>query len=131
MDNIACRFSYPIFTNNKNGFTVALYSPVSPLAYPDGKEIKTFAAAGTNLPTTPNLEYVLSGSWKYDKKDEKDRWTFSVQDYQETMPNSKDGIIKYLSTLQGVGPVTAKRIYEEFGDAVFSILETTPENFFR
>lgn len=41
---------------------------------------------------------------------------FNIQDYEEILPNSIDGIEKYLSAgvIHGIGPITAKKIIEKF-----------------
>ncbi len=46
---------------------------------------------------------------------------FKVEEYEEVLPDSIEGIEKYLSTgiIHGIGPVTAKKIVEAFGDRNF------------
>lgn len=50
---------------------------------------------------------------------------FNIQEYQELLPNSLDGIEKYLSAgiIHGIGPVTAKKIIEKFGEETLNIME--------
>ena len=50
---------------------------------------------------------------------------FNIQDYEELLPNSLDGIEKYLSAgiIHGIGPVTAKKIIERFGEETLDIME--------
>jgi len=50
---------------------------------------------------------------------------FNIQDYEELLPNSLDGIEKYLSAgiIHGIGPVTAKKIIEKFGEETLDIME--------
>ena len=50
---------------------------------------------------------------------------FNIQDYEELLPNSLDGIEKYLSAgiIHGIGPVTAKKIIEQFGEETLDIME--------
>lgn len=50
---------------------------------------------------------------------------FNIQDYEELLPNTLDGIEKYLSAgiIHGIGPVTAKKIIEKFGEETLDIME--------
>jgi exodeoxyribonuclease V alpha subunit len=50
---------------------------------------------------------------------------FNIQDYEELLPSSLDGIEKYLSAgiIHGIGPVTAKKIIEKFGEETLDIME--------
>ncbi len=50
---------------------------------------------------------------------------FNIQDYEELLPTSLDGIEKYLSAgiIHGIGPVTAKKIIARFGEETLDIME--------
>lgn len=50
---------------------------------------------------------------------------FNIQDYEEILPNSIDEIEKYLSAgvIHGIGPITAKKIIEKFGEETLDIME--------
>lgn len=50
---------------------------------------------------------------------------FNIQEYEELLPTSLDGIEKYLSAgiIHGIGPVTAKKIIEKFGEETLDIME--------
>ena len=50
---------------------------------------------------------------------------FNINDYEEVMPSSIDSIEKYLSAgvIHGIGPITAKKIIEKFGEDTLDILE--------
>lgn len=50
---------------------------------------------------------------------------FNIQDYEELLPTSLDGIEKYLSAgiIHGIGPVTAKKIIARFGEDTLDIME--------
>ena len=54
---------------------------------------------------------------------------FNIQEYEELLPNSLDGIEKYLSAgiIHGIGPVTAKKIIEKFGAETLDIMENNIE----
>lgn len=48
-----------------------------------------------------------------------------VDSAEEIMPESKEGVIKYLSSgvISGIGPVTARRIVAKFGKEVFDVMD--------
>ncbi|MBE6062998.1 MAG: ATP-dependent RecD-like DNA helicase [Clostridium butyricum] len=50
---------------------------------------------------------------------------FNIQEYEEVLPDSLDGIEKYLSAgiIHGIGPVTAKKIISKFGNETLDIME--------
>ncbi len=52
-----------------------------------------------------------------------------VQYYEKSMPTTVSGIEKYLSSglIKGIGPKTAKKIVDEFGEASFYVIEEKPE----
>ena len=54
---------------------------------------------------------------------------FSVSEYKELLPSSAKEIEKYLSTgiINGIGPVTAKRIVKKFGVETLNILDNNIE----
>lgn len=64
----------------------------------------------------------LSGDWTVHKQFGNQ---FNIQEYEEIMPNSLDGIEKYLSAgiIHGIGPVTAKKIIAKFGEETLDIME--------
>ncbi|MDD2268933.1 MAG: ATP-dependent RecD-like DNA helicase [Eubacteriales bacterium] len=125
-EKIKCKHSYTIY--EKDAYKVVLYTALEELKTPDGKSINTFTVTGNNLPTNPALEYEMAGDWKiWRDKNQKDQWNFDMVEYKEIMPSSKEGIIKYLSTLKGIGKVTATKIYTKFGNKVFDVLESDPD----
>ncbi|NFG24666.1 ATP-dependent RecD-like DNA helicase [Clostridium botulinum] len=50
---------------------------------------------------------------------------FEIAEFEEILPDSLDGIEKYLSAgiIHGIGPVTAKKIIDKFGEKTLDILE--------
>ena len=54
---------------------------------------------------------------------------FAVTAFERSMPESMDGILKYLSggAVKGVGPATARRLVLEFGQDTLNVLENEPE----
>lgn len=68
----------------------------------------------------------LTGEWTVHKQFGNQ---FNIQDYEEILPNSLDGIEKYLSAgiIHGIGPITAKKIIEKFGEKTLDIMENNIE----
>jgi exodeoxyribonuclease V alpha subunit len=56
-------------------------------------------------------------------------YQFKAEACSRTMPATASAILKYLSSgvIKGIGPATAKRIVEAFGDDTLKILEESPE----
>ena len=54
---------------------------------------------------------------------------FKVYYYEKMLPTTVTSILKYLSSnsVKGIGPITAKRIVERFGEETFDILENHSE----
>ena len=68
----------------------------------------------------------LTGEWTVHKQFGNQ---FNIQDCEELLPNSLDGIEKYLSAgiIHGIGPITAKKIIEKFGEETLDIMENNIE----
>lgn len=54
---------------------------------------------------------------------------FSVECYEKKLPTNEASILRYLSggSIKGVGPVTASRIVDMYGDKTLEIIENEPE----
>ena len=54
---------------------------------------------------------------------------FKVEQYEKIMPADSAAILKYLSSgvIKGIGPKTAQRIVEHFGDDTFEVMENHPD----
>ena len=67
-----------------------------------------------------------SGEWVNDRTHGQQ---FKARFLRTSLPNSADGIEKYLSSgmIRGVGPVYAKKLVRAFADKVFDVIETTPD----
>ncbi len=69
---------------------------------------------------------VLRGYWGYHKEFGKQ---FVIESFDKTLPAETEGILQYLSshTVKGIGPVTARKIVERFGENTFDVIENHPE----
>src|SRR5436305_2972360 len=67
-----------------------------------------------------------SGEWINDRTHGQQ---FKARFLRTSLPDSADGIEKYLSSgmIRGVGPVYAKKLVRAFGDKVFDVIEATPD----
>ncbi|MBR6676560.1 MAG: ATP-dependent RecD-like DNA helicase [Clostridia bacterium] len=54
---------------------------------------------------------------------------FKVEMYEKTLPTGINDILRYLSSgnVKGIGPKTAKKIVDRFGEDTFDVLENHPE----
>jgi exodeoxyribonuclease V alpha subunit len=67
-----------------------------------------------------------SGEWVNDRTHGQQ---FKARFLRTSLPNSAEGIEKYLSSgmIRGVGPVYAKKLVQAFGETVFDVIEATPD----
>ena len=54
---------------------------------------------------------------------------FKAESCLKTLPSGTAAILRYLSsgTIKGIGPATAKKIVQQFGDKTFDVMENNPE----
>lgn len=54
---------------------------------------------------------------------------FKIETFEKLLPKTKQAIEKYLSggIIKGIGPATAKKIVDMFGEATITIFKTEPE----
>ncbi len=104
-----------VFRNDENGYTVARLEQEGGVVTIVGKFIDVQIGA----------EVTLEG--KFEKTKYGVQYSFSS--YQMNAPKSLAGIEKYLGSglIRGVGPVTAKKIVEKFGQNTIDVLEYNPE----
>ena len=106
-----------IYYNEENGYTIC------DMALADD-EIVTAVGLMPMLGEGDRL--TVFGKWvtnpKYGRQ-------FSVTQYERVMPADVSSILKYLSSraIRGVGPKTAERIVDEFGEDTFDVIENHPE----
>ncbi len=104
-----------IYKNDSNGYTVC-----------EVKGKKGFTAVGYMPFVNAGETIRASGRWvthpDYGEQ-------FKVELYEKVMPRTSDAIEKYLSSgiVKGVGPATAAKIVEKFGQATLEVISTKPQ----
>ena len=105
-----------IYRNEENGYTVLELAGEESMITATG--VMPLVSAGESVK--------LYGSFKnhpsYGEQ-------FAVTAFERAMPDSLDGILKYLSggAIKGIGPATARRLVLEFGENTLSVLENEPD----
>lgn len=127
---IQCTPHRKIFYNDENGYTIASYKtyqaiPESAInqSFKNGETV--FTAFGTAIPFIEGIDTGLEGKWiktSYGLQ-------LSVTESQIFMPTTREGIACYLASglIKGIGPVTANRIVNQFGEDTLKIFDTQPE----
>ena len=108
------------FHKADSGFTVLRLSPKATVDFGDGY----VAAVGFMDAPREGEEYELRGKWTSHPKFGKQ---FSFDSYDLRLPDSRDGVIRYISSLvDGVGPVKAARIVGALGDDCLTKIQQSP-----
>ena len=72
------------------------------------------------FPPNMSTKYLVNGDFEKNKYG----FTFLVKQYEEIIDMTENGICNYLSSsIDGIGPTIAKRIYQKFGNSVFDIFD--------
>ena len=110
------------YHNPENGYTIASLS----IEGGDGREESEPTIVGA-IPTLAVGETVeIQGAWvnhqKYGRQ-------FRVESCRQVPPTSLAGIERYLGSglIKGIGPVSAKRIVQQFGTATLEVIEKDPQ----
>ena len=106
-----------IYSNEENGFAICDLGT-------DTDELVTIT--GT-LPYVGEGDVVtVYGKWVHNPKYGRQ---FKVEQAEKQLPADKASMLRYLSsgTIKGIGPKTAQRIVDEFGDETFDIIENHPD----
>ena len=104
-----------VYRNDENGYTVARLE----------KDDSVVTVVGKFIDIQVGSLVTLDG--KYEKTKYGIQYRFDS--YEISMPKSLSGIEKYLGSglIRGVGPITAKKIVEHFGQDTLDVLEYTPQ----
>lgn len=105
-----------VYQNETNGYTVF--------------EFETEQSLETATGIIPGLyvgeQIKLSGQWTKHQTYGKQ---FKVLSFEKSLPSDSATMLKYLASgaVKGIGPKTAERIIELFGEEAFSVIESQPE----
>ena len=105
-----------LFKSDDTGYVVSKINVVN----------KQVTAVG-NVPYLREGQNVkLTGTWIMHKQFGKQ---FNINKCEEILPTTLDGLEKYLSSgvIRGIGPVTAKKIIEHFGEEAMDVLDNNIE----
>lgn len=108
------------FQNEENGYTVAR------LQVEGQRGGEPVTIVGETLSMNPGESVVLEGEWTTHKQFGQQ---FKISSYQMVHPSTVEGMRRYLGSglIKGVGPVTAKRIVNHFGEESLAVIEGDPE----
>ena len=106
-----------IYANEENGYAIC------DMGIADD-EIVTIVGTLPMVAAGDNL--VVYGKWTHNPKYGRQ---FSVSQYERMMPADTASILRYLASgaIKGIGPKTAMRIVEEFGEDTFDVIENHPD----
>lgn len=106
-----------VYTNEENGYTICDMAI-------DDDEIVTIVGIMPMLGAGDKM--CVYGKWTHNAKYGKQ---FSVEQYERMMPADTASILRYLASraIKGIGPKTAQRIVDEFGEDTFDVIENHPE----
>ncbi len=104
------------FRNEQNGYTVLEI----------GCDDELLTAVGTFSDISVGESVRLSGSWTYHSTFGRQ---FKVEAYEREMPATAEQLYNYLAAgaVKGIGPATAAKIIEKFGENTFDVLENEPK----
>ena len=107
-----------IFANEENGYTIC------DLAASEDGEIVTAVGIMPMIGAGDHL--CLYGKWVHNPKYGRQ---FEVSQYERVMPADTASMLRYLASraIKGIGPKTAQRIIDEFGEDSFDVIENHPE----
>lgn len=126
-----CSFNRLIFPKTaaeaeSGAYTVALYNIHENVVDGSGNQITEAKIVGHYLPIAEGVRVNFSGRWN---RNSKYGLQFEMESYKVMIQQSRTGVIKYLASglIKGIGPKTAEKIYDTFGNQTLSVLDTEPE----
>ena len=106
-----------IYSNEENGYAICDL----------GTETDAIVTVTGILPYIGEGDVVtVYGKWVHNPKYGRQ---FKVEQFEKQLPADKASILRYLSsaTIKGIGPKTAQRIVDEFGEESFDVIENHPD----
>lgn len=118
MERIRCKVKSTVFCNPENGYTVFRVS------IGDGLDWDTLV--GTFQDVSEGTVLDCDGEWKEDKKYGRQ---FVAESWIEVLPDTTEGIEKYLGSgiIRGIGKGMARRIVKHFGLTTLHVLDEFPD----
>lgn len=109
-----------VYHVENDGFVIARIDMQEP-------EKKEMIVVGKMAAVTKGEMYQFHGKWNNDPRY---GLQFNFNDYQIILPTTLDGVRRYLGSglIKGVGPVTANRIVNHFGENTLDIIEHNPKD---
>ena len=114
---ISGSIEHVIFSNEETGFSICDM----------GTETDELITITGTLPFVGEGDVVtVYGKWVHNPKYGRQ---FKVEQFEKQLPADRASILRYLSsgTVRGIGPKTAQRIVEKFGEESFDVIENHPE----
>ena len=107
-----------IYANEENGYTIC------DMSVSESGEIVTVVGVMPMIGTGDHL--CVYGKWTHNPKYGRQ---FSASQYERVMPADTASMLRYLASraIKGIGPKTAQKIIEEFGEDSFDVIENHPE----
>ena len=121
-------YNKTIFENGD--FSVCTFIPDDESELPENAlKYGTFVGIGNNIPHSNDVQLMIDGEWKTTKYG----LQMEISSCISVLPKNEEGIIAFLSS--GVLPYIknkmAVRLYNTFGDKVFSVLENDPDEWLK
>lgn len=116
-----------LMEERSKGFAiVSLISEDIPSFAIDPDYPNSFVAVGGFGNVVEGQRFKLKGKWN---KHIRYGWRFNMEFCEEIAPTDREGLVSYLSSglFKGIGPVTAERIVEMFGEKTLEVIKENPE----
>ena len=117
MQKLSGSIEHVIYANEENGFAICDLGT-------DTDDLVTITGV---LPYIGEGDVVtVYGRWVHNPKYGRQ---FRVEQFEKQLPADRASILRYLSSgsIKGIGPKTAQRIVDEFGDETFDVIEHHPD----
>ena len=107
-----------IYLNEENGYAIC------DLGCDSEDEIVTIVGTIPYVSEGDLIE--VYGQWVHNPKYGRQ---FKVSQYEKKLPSDSNSILRYLASgaIKGIGPKTAMKIVQEFGEDTFDVLENHPD----
>ena len=113
------------YYNEDNGYSVVKIMPDKPYPRAQARD-RTVTVVGTMPALQEGESAQFTGEWVEDPRYGRQ---FRAGQVMPIAPQSEKGIVNYLSSgiVRGIGPRTAEKIYQQFGDKTVQILDEEPQ----